>query len=119
MNTLTTQNTEHTSDTIQLLEIISRIANANSTPIQQEPKEKPLPRVRGIKEAVAELKLADPNTPITEHMLRRLVLSKAIPSIKIGCRYYVNLEVLTEHFLNGFELEDDTPEYGTIRAIKE
>ncbi len=79
----------------------------------------PIPRIRGIKQAAAELKQADPNTPIKEKTLRRLVLSGSIPSIRIGGRYYINMDVLNEYLTNGIELVPEPQDYGVIRAIKE
>ena len=79
-----------------------------------------LPRIRGIKEAAAELKQADPNTPIKEKTLRRLILSGSIPSIRIGVRYFINMKVLNEYLTNGIECEETQApiEYGIIRQIK-
>ena len=77
-----------------------------------------LPKIRGIKEAAAELRQADPNTPIREKTLRRLILSGSIPSIRIGVRYYINMDVLNECLKNGIEPITENPEYGVIRQVK-
>lgn len=42
------------------------------------------PRMRYPEQALAELKLEDPNTPVTVYMIRRLVAAGTIPSIKMG-----------------------------------
>lgn len=77
-----------------------------------------LPRIRGIKDAAAELKQADPNTPIREKTLRRLILSGSIPSIKVGRRYYINMDVLADCMAKGIELDPEPLEYGIIRQVK-
>lgn len=40
------------------------------------------PRMRYPEQAVAELKLEDPNTPVTVYMIRRLVAAGTIPRSK-------------------------------------
>jgi len=56
-------------------------------------------RMRTIEKAAAELKAADPETALSEYMLRRLILSGQIPSVKPGGKYLVNMDVL-ERYLN-------------------
>lgn len=57
-------------------------------------------RVRTISEAILELRAADPGTKITQTAIRRLVKNGDIPSVKIGAKYLINMEVL-EDFLSG------------------
>lgn len=57
-------------------------------------------RMRTIKEAADYLKSIDSNTALTETALRRLVSTGQIPSVRIGIKYLVSLEVL-ESFLLG------------------
>ncbi len=59
------------------------------------------PRMRGIKEAIEEIKAADPKTALTEYALRRLVLSGGLPSVRLGIKYLVNMDVLTEYLYSG------------------
>ena len=54
------------------------------------------PRMRTIAEAVAHIKSHDPHTAFTEHALRRMVRSGELPSVRIGAKYLVNLDVLLE-----------------------
>lgn len=54
---------------------------------------------RTINNAAADILAADPNTAITKWMLRTLVRTGAIPSVKRGNRYYVALEDI-ETYLN-------------------
>ncbi len=77
-----------------------------------------LPRMRTIKEAVAEFRAADPDTAITESYLRRLVVSGQVPHVKAGNKYLLNMDVLTQH-LEGQTKEKSTPiqQSGIIRRI--
>lgn len=43
-----------------------------------------LPRMRGLSEAVKELKEQDPKTALTEHALRIMVKSGVLPCIRAG-----------------------------------
>ena len=53
-------------------------------------------RYRTIKGAVQELKAEDPNTEITEYLLRKLVVSGEIPSLKSGNKYIINVDELLD-----------------------
>ena len=77
-----------------------------------------LPRMRTIKEAVAEFRSADPATAITEAYLRRLVISGQVPHVKAGNKYLLNMDVLSQ-YLEGHENEKSTPpqQTGVIRQI--
>lgn len=59
------------------------------------------PPMRGIKQAIAEIKAADKNTALTEKALRRLILNHEIPSVKIGRKYLVNMIVLNNYLTSG------------------
>ena len=78
-----------------------------------------LPPMRGIKQALCELRAADPNTALTERGLRRLILTGAVPSVRIGRKYLINMNNLYS-YLNGCNAEPvkDTAING-IRRIAE
>ncbi len=59
------------------------------------------PRMRGIKQAIEELKVADADTALTERALRRLILTREIPSVKIGTKYLINMDVLNDYLYKG------------------
>ncbi len=59
-----------------------------------------LPHMRGIKQAIIELRQFDPETALTEKALRRLVFTGAIPSVRIGRKYLINMELLHEYLSN-------------------
>lgn len=79
------------------------------------------PRMRGIKQAIEELRLADPNTAFTEKALRRLILNGELPSVRCGVKYLVNMDVLENYLYNGSQTEksEQMSGYGTIRAVSE
>ena len=55
------------------------------------------PRMRGIKEAIEEIKTADPATALTVTALRRLILTHEIPSVRAGRKYLINMDILNEY----------------------
>jgi len=57
-----------------------------------------MPRMRTISEAAKHIRATDPDTAFTETALRRLVVTGAVPSVRIGAKYLINLDTL-EAFL--------------------
>ena len=53
---------------------------------------------RTIHDAAAWFKVRDPGTAITEYRIRQLVVSGAVPSVKVGRKYLVTIEALEEYF---------------------
>ena len=58
------------------------------------------PRMRTIKEAMAWIKETDPDTAITPHALRRLIVSGEIPRVVVSNKYLVNLDDLDSYRRN-------------------
>lgn len=54
-------------------------------------------RIRTIKNAYQEIREQDPNTCITEWFLRQLITGGAIPSIRAGTKWLVDLDVIEEY----------------------
>lgn len=54
-------------------------------------------RIRTIKNAYMEIREQDPNTCITEWFLRQLITGGAIPSIRAGTKWLVDLDVVEEY----------------------
>lgn len=77
------------------------------------------PRMRGIKQAITELKQTDPNTALTEKGLRRLVLSKEVPSVRIGTKYLINMDLLSDYLYNGSGGSEALSAASGIRQIAE
>lgn len=63
-------------------------------------------RMRTIEQAAAWLQEADPETAVTKTALRRLVTTGQLPSVRVGSKYLVDLEML-EKFLQGAEAGRD------------
>ena len=77
------------------------------------------PHMRGIKQSITELKQNDPETALTEKALRRLVLTGAIPSVRIGTKYLINMDVLNNYLYNGSCVGKEVSAAGGIRKIAE
>lgn len=59
-----------------------------------------MPKMRTIAEAARHIQAVDPETSLTETALRRLVVTGALPSVKVGVKYLLDLHAL-EDFLAG------------------
>lgn len=78
-------------------------------------------RMRGIEEGFREIQEKDPHTALTKTALRRLVTTGQIPSVKIGTKYLIDLDVVDQYFrgeLRHIHVEPESPQYGTIRRLK-
>ncbi|MDD4564655.1 MAG: hypothetical protein PHE79_04165 [Eubacteriales bacterium] len=81
-------------------------------------------RIRMMKEAYEEIKKADPGTAISMNYIRKLVISGAVPSIRAGSRYLINMDDLENYLANPQRHElDRLRQYqqagGKIRRIAE
>ena len=59
-----------------------------------------MPRMRTIAEAAKHVRATDPGTAFTETALRRLVVTGALPCVRIGAKYLLDLDAL-EAYLSG------------------
>lgn len=74
--------------------------------------------MRTIPEAYAHLLKEDPETAITKTALRRMVVSGAIPSVKVGRKYLVPLEAI-DAYLSGEKREAPSlAARGIIRPVE-
>lgn len=77
-------------------------------------------RMRGIDEGFREICASDPGTALTKRALRRLVTTGEIPSVKIGTKYLIDLDMV-ERFLRGelqqIRQEPEPLQHGVIRRI--
>lgn len=64
--------------------------------------------VRTIKGVVDELRKDDPDTSVTEYALRSWIKSGALPSVKSGNKYLLDMEVVRK-FLAGDLRSNETP----------
>lgn len=69
-----------------------------------------MPRIRTLTEAYNHIKEMDPETAVTPHALRRMIVSGKIPCTKAGKKYLIDLDVLFE-YLKGTKPEDVLPGY--------
>lgn len=60
----------------------------------------PLPRMRTIPKAAAEIREKDPETHLTVTVLRRMVKAGVIPTVQVGKSPLINLDTL-ERFMEG------------------
>ena len=76
--------------------------------------------MRGIKQAVSEIKAADPHTALTERAVRRMVAEGAIPAVKVGRKQLINMDTLYNYLANGSAAAaEDTAESCKIRRVAE
>lgn len=79
-----------------------------------------LPKNRTINQIYDAIKAKDPETALTKTALRRLIVTGAIPSVKIGIKYLADEENVWR-FLRGelkqIQREPEPPQYGTIRRV--
>ncbi len=55
-------------------------------------------KYRTIQQAFESIKALDANTAITYHALRRMVVSGQMPSMRVGKKYLIDLDVLASLF---------------------
>ena len=75
-----------------------------------------LPRIRGISEAVEELRAEDPKTALTVHALRFLVKTGHVPSVKVGNKYLINMAVLESYLANPTDTQKEI--HTGLRCVK-
>ncbi|MCL1986687.1 MAG: helix-turn-helix domain-containing protein [Firmicutes bacterium] len=84
-----------------------------------------LPKMRTIPEAIKELKTLDPNNSLTQSILYRLTKSGELPSVKVGQKTLVDIDVLISYLTNSQHKKPPKtnnnpradPEYGKVRKI--
>lgn len=74
-------------------------------------------RMRTLTEAVTAIRTADPETALTRSTLRRLVVTGAVPSVRIGQKYLVDLDVLDD-YLGGSQPQQQEIVRNSIRRIE-
>ncbi|HIU57789.1 MAG TPA: excisionase family DNA-binding protein [Candidatus Ornithomonoglobus merdipullorum] len=76
--------------------------------------------MRGIRQAVLEIKAADPHTALTERAVRRMVAEGTIPAVRVGRKQLINLDVLYAYLTNGSAAAaEDTTNTAGIRPVRE
>ena len=79
-------------------------------------------RMRTIPEAIRYIKTNDPDSALTPHALRLLVLSGKFPHVQIGAKRLVDVDLL-ERFMSGEfvpqNIETSVAQPGIIRRLPE
>lgn len=75
-----------------------------------------MPRMRTIEQTAAYLRDNDPDCALTKTALRRMVKTGQIPSVKIGEKSLLNLDVV-ENYLTGEIPTAPMTEHGIIRRV--
>lgn len=75
--------------------------------------------MRGIKQAVEEIKAADPYTALTERGLRSLINNGDIPCVYIGRKILINMNILNRYLYNGSSAAEELHSAPQIRRVKE
>ena len=64
--------------------------------------DKYIPRMRTKDNAYAEIKRLDPDTDFTKRALKRMISNKEIPTVKVGNKNLINLDLLIEKLSCGW-----------------
>ena len=74
-------------------------------------------RMRTIDQVADWLRKTDPDTALTKTALRRLVTTGQLPSVRIGQKYLLDLDTLTEYLKGTLPEAAPEAEYGKIRRV--
>lgn len=74
-------------------------------------------RMRTIDQMSAYIRDADPDTALTKTALRRLVISGEIPSKKIGSKFLVSIEAVSEYLTSTAPVPKEHLQSGKIRPV--
>lgn len=77
-----------------------------------------VPPMRTIGECAKLLRQADPETALTEHAIRTLVLKGLIPHTPSGKKYLINLDLLLEYLYSGTATENSETEAASSPGIR-
>ena len=75
-------------------------------------------RMRTQAEIMKHIKKVDPDTALTEWAFRGLVLSGKIPSVQVGRKRLINLDMIEEYLTPKAGPEADPIGYGEVRRLK-
>lgn len=87
--------------------------------LEKAPEHKPAPRMRYTEAALAQLRAEDPETPVTAYMIKKLISSGVLPSIKVGRRRLFNYDDLLAYLQRPQPLvaDQEDPEPSRIRRV--
>ncbi|MCL2102289.1 MAG: hypothetical protein FWH22_11330 [Fibromonadales bacterium] len=78
-----------------------------------------MPRVRTLPEAVKHIKATDPESALTPHALRLLVLRGEFPHIKIGSKRLVCIDLLEDYLRGDYIPQQEEKQERGVRALPE
>ena len=73
--------------------------------------------MRTIDQVADWFRETDPDTALTKTALRRLVTTGQLPSVRIGQKYLLDLDTLTEYLKGSLPESEPEPEFGKIRRV--
>lgn len=116
------------------LSMASRIADALGVPqdertafftelagwkcLAKAPQHKPVPRMRYTESALEQLRAEDPETPVTAYMIKKLLSSGVLPSVKVGRRRLFNYDDLLAYLQRPQPLPADREDRETVGGIR-
>lgn len=78
-----------------------------------------IPRMRTVPGIIAEIRVLDPATEVTEHWVRQLVKTGAVPVVWAGSKALINLDDVLALLCTGTEKRTPAPDtVDGIRRIK-
>lgn len=104
---------------IDIVKLIESLATYRSltTETFEDKKENGLARMRTAKDCIAYIKEKDPDSKITESILRAKAKKGEVKAVKSGNRTYFNLDTILEE-LSSCSVSDNKPQnYGKIRPV--
>lgn len=78
-----------------------------------------LPRMRTAEKALAVIREEDPETDVTLHYIRQLIKTGRVPSVAVGRKKLINVDILMAYIAEGGHQEDPAPPVGVIRRVSE
>ena len=75
-------------------------------------------RMRTQAEVIKHIKEIDPDTALTPWALRGMILSGKIPSVQVGRKRLINMDMIEEYLSPKSEPEPAQGNYGVIRPLK-
>lgn len=75
-----------------------------------------MPRMRTAENVLAEIRAADPNTEVSLHYIRQLIVAEAVPVVRCGRKKLVNVDAVMELLASGYTLPGKDDDVGEMMA---
>lgn len=76
-----------------------------------------LARMRTIDQAIEQLRKDDPQSSLTRHALRQMVLTGHVPHVKAGSKYLLNYDGLLAVLAGETKTVESDGQYGNVRPV--